>query len=203
MLHRSAGPSHRHRHDSHVGILVVVPTSAQAPICRHASYADVREKALLSDATRGSLVGITSGVQRGSAAPLAGDPRRILAVFPGSSRADRLRCRAAAVAVQVALCRLNPATARHRRERLVDVGITEMSAYWWGANRRLTPALSARWRSSTRAALSDHARPRVGPSITQNNGRPAVPRDQRARARSLTIPTHPSRPRAGGRSCRA
>ena len=39
-----------------------------------------------------------------------------------------------------------------------------------GAKRRLIPALSARWRSSTRAALADHARPRVGPSITQNSG---------------------------------
>jgi len=32
------------------------------------------------------------------------------------------------------------------------------------------PALSAIARSSTRAALADHARPRVGPSITQNSG---------------------------------
>ena len=30
--------------------------------------------------------------------------------------------------------------------------------------------LDATWRSSTRAALADHARPRVGPSITQNSG---------------------------------
>lgn len=39
-----------------------------------------------------------------------------------------------------------------------------------GANRRRTPALSARWWSSIRAALADQARPRVGPSITQNSG---------------------------------
>src|SRR5437764_10211832 len=30
---------------------------------------------------------------------------------------------------------------------------------WWGANRRRTPALSARWCSSRRAAVADHARP--------------------------------------------
>ena len=42
---------------------------------------------------------------------------------------------------------------------------------WWGANRRLTPALSARWRSSTRAALSDHARPR-GRAVDHAEQRP-------------------------------
>ena len=32
---------------------------------------------------------------------------------------------------------------------------------WWGANRRLTPASMARWRSSARAAVAAHRRPRV------------------------------------------
>ncbi len=50
------------------------------------------------------------------------------------------------------------------------VGITMRSAYWCGANRRRTPASMARRRSLARTAVADHARPRVGPPITQNSG---------------------------------
>jgi hypothetical protein len=41
---------------------------------------------------------------------------------------------------------------------------------WCGAKRRPTPASAARRRSSARTAGADHARPRVGPSMTQNRG---------------------------------
>jgi hypothetical protein len=39
-----------------------------------------------------------------------------------------------------------------------------------GANLRLTPASTASWRNSERAAVADHRRPPVAPSITQKSG---------------------------------
>ena len=39
-----------------------------------------------------------------------------------------------------------------------------------GSDRRRTPASTASWRSSARAAVADQRRPRVGPSMTQNSG---------------------------------
>jgi hypothetical protein len=41
---------------------------------------------------------------------------------------------------------------------------------WWGAKRRRTPALAAARRSSARAPVVVHGRPRVRPLMTQNSG---------------------------------
>jgi hypothetical protein len=51
-------------------------------------------------------------------------------------------------------------------EQLDSVGMAELMR----AKRRRTPASRATLRNSTLTPLADHARPRVGPSITQNNG---------------------------------
>jgi hypothetical protein len=62
-----------------------------------------------------------------------------------------------------------------RRRRGAGRGQSSATAWrsWCGANLRLTPAWAASRRNSPRTAAPDHGRPRVGPSITQNSGRPA------------------------------
>ena len=74
---------------------------------------------------------------------------------------------------------------------------------WCGANRRRTPASPASLRSSPRAAVADHPRPRVGPARMQNRG-PIASHTRCSVQRAEVLPPpvvhadHPSLPALAG-----
>jgi hypothetical protein len=89
---------------------------------------------------------------------------------------------------------------------------------WCGANRRLTPAAVARWRSCSLAAEPDHGRPRVGPLTTQKSAPTGISarcssqgrrcsQPQSSMPDSRRLPPFPRRmrraPRSGSRSASA